>query len=211
VVFRALGVIYKLDRRVGRSILLTFDDGPHPGVTPGVLDRLRDHGALAVFFVVGNRIPLAPEMLARITAEGHLIGNHSYEHWLGRPPWPPGYVRDVRKCQEVIGALTPQRPRLFRPPLGRITPASWLATRASGLSLVHWSLDSEDWRLRRQEEAVFRGEELSQLVRHQDIILFHDDNPYVLTVLDVLLPRLQAQGFDLNSAVRRLNLATQNG
>lgn len=211
VVFRALGVIHKLDRRAGRSVLLTFDDGPHPDVTPGVLDRLRSHDALAVFFVVGNRIPLAPDMLARITAEGHLIGNHSYAHWLGRPPWPPGYVRDIQKCQEVIWALTGQRPRLFRPPLGGISPASWLAARASGLSLVHWSLDSGDWRLRRQEDAAARGEELSRLVSHKDIILLHDDNPCVLTVLDVLLPRLQAQGFDMHSPVRRLISATRNG
>jgi peptidoglycan/xylan/chitin deacetylase (PgdA/CDA1 family) len=211
VVFGALGVTYKLDRTAGRSVLLTFDDGPHPEVTPGVLDRLRSHGALAVFFVVGNRIPRAPEMLARTTAEGHLIGNHTYDHWLDHTPWPPAYMRDIRRCQEVIGALTAQTPWLFRPPLGRISPASWLAARAAGLSLVHWSLDSKDWRLRRETDAEVRGEELSRVVRHQDIILFHDDNPCVLTVLDVLLPRLRSEGFDLNSPVRRLISTARNG
>src|SRR6478672_6016647 len=132
-VFRALGVIHALDREAGSSILLTFDDGPHPEVTPGVLDRLKEYDALAVFFVVGNRIPRAPAMLVRAAAEGHHIGNHSYEHWLGRPPWPRAYVRDVRKCQDVIASLTAQRPTLFRPPLGRVTPASWLAAKTSGL------------------------------------------------------------------------------
>ena len=214
VVFRALGVIHKLNWRAGRSsisVLLTFDDGPHPDVTPGVLDLLKKYDALAVFFVVGNRIPFAPDLLARISAEGHLIGNHSFEHWLGRPPWPLGYVRDVQKCQEVIEALTGQRPRLFRPPLGGVSVASWLAARVSGLSLVHWSLDSGDWRLRRQDDAAARGEELSRLVSDKDIILFHDDNPCVLRVLDVLLPSLKAQGFDMHSPVKHLNPASHHG
>lgn len=197
----ALGVVRVLDRGASNAVLLTFDDGPHPEVTVGVLERLRAFNARAVFFVVGNRIVRAPALLARIRDEGHLIGNHSHEHWLGRAPWLRRYTRDLRQCQERIQSLTGEAPKLFRPPLGRVSLVSWAASRAVGLTTIHWTLDSGDWKLRRKEDAVARAEQLSPMVAPRDIILFHDNNECVLTILDILLPRLAAQGLDLQSAV----------
>ena len=77
---RAASVTSRLDRKAGNSVLLTFDDGPHPEVTPAVLDLLKQYDARAVFFVVGNRIPLAPWVLRQILDGGHQIGNHTYYH-----------------------------------------------------------------------------------------------------------------------------------
>jgi peptidoglycan/xylan/chitin deacetylase (PgdA/CDA1 family) len=199
-VLRALGVVQRLPAGAADSVLLTFDDGPRADVTPRVLDRLRDHGARAVFFVVGDRIGSGGPILRRALAEGHRIGNHTYSHPLGRTPTLLPYLRDVAKCQQTVVALTGQKPTLFRPPLGSITPATLLAPRLMGLTTVRWSVDLGDWRLRTQEDAVECGERLDQATRPRDILLLHDDNPCVLAVLDCLLPLLKRRGFDLSRA-----------
>jgi peptidoglycan/xylan/chitin deacetylase (PgdA/CDA1 family) len=197
---RAFGIVRRLERRDGNAVLLTFDDGPHPEVTEGVLDRLQRYGARAVFFLVGNRIPRAPSVIPKILAAGHVLGNHGFAHKKGRGPWLWPYLKDLKRCQQAIGEAAGQAPRLFRPPEGRISPASLLAPRFLGLRTVYWSIDSADWKLRHPEDALRCGEGLSRAVSSGDIILLHDDNPCVLPLLDVLLPVLAAKKWDLRGA-----------
>jgi peptidoglycan/xylan/chitin deacetylase (PgdA/CDA1 family) len=202
VLVRASGAIYKLPQG-GKEILLTFDDGPHPEVTEGVLDRLRDHRARAVFFVVGEFIDRAPSLLRRALAEGHVIGNHTFSH-PARQPWLASYVRDVARCQRAVEGATGHRPCLFRPPLGRLSPASCLAPKFLGLKSVYWSVDSADWRLHFESGARECVERLTTAVGPGDVLLLHDDHPGVLSVLDELLPILVARGYDLASAIRHV-------
>jgi peptidoglycan/xylan/chitin deacetylase (PgdA/CDA1 family) len=200
---RGFAAARKVGREGGNRVLLTFDDGPHAEFTEGVLHRLSRYGARAVFFVVGDRIPAAPQVLPRILAGGHLLGNHTFSH-LAREPWPVAYAKDVVRCQRAVEALTGQRPRLFRPPLGRVSLTSLVVPRLLGLNCVYWSVDSDDWRLRSQADARACAERLKGLVGAGDILLLHDDHPYVLPVLDVLLPWLSSRGYDLGGAVRFL-------
>ena len=108
----------RLRHNAGNNILLTFDDGPHPEATPAVLDLLREHEARAIFFVVGNRIQRAPQMLLRILDEGHWLGNHSHTHPNDRRMPYREYLAELRKCQQVIHDITGTSPRFHRPPLG---------------------------------------------------------------------------------------------
>ena len=188
----------------GSGPLLTFDDGPDPEVTPAVLDLLAKYNARAVFFVVGNRIPRAPHMLSRILAEGHMIGNHTYRHPLDRIPSFAEYCRDVKQCQEMLESLTGRQPRLFRPPLGAVTLASLLAPRLYKLRTLLWSIDVDDWKLRREEDAVQAGHRLVDSAGRGDIVLLHDDNPCVVRLLETALPRLRAQQLNLADAITRV-------
>ena len=120
--------------RSADSVLLTFDDGPHPEVTPAVLDRLRKYGARALFFVVGSRISKAPHLLERILAEGHVIGNHSYEHRLEKDPRLISYLSDVRRCQRLLMNMTGVAPKHFRAPMGRQTAGALFGAAAVGLA-----------------------------------------------------------------------------
>lgn len=192
----ACGVRERLSE--GSGLLLTFDDGPDPEVTPAVLDLLAKYDARAVFFVVGNRIPRAPHMLSRILAEGHVIGNHTYLHPLDRIPSLAEYCRDVKKCQVVLESLTGRRPQLFRPPLGAVTLSSLLAPRLCGLRTLLWSIDVDDWKLRREEDAVQAGHRLADATDPGDIVLLHDDNPCVVSVLETALPQLRERQLDLD-------------
>jgi peptidoglycan/xylan/chitin deacetylase (PgdA/CDA1 family) len=191
----ACGITDRLPDEQG--LLLTFDDGPDPRVTPAVLDLLAEYRARAVFFVVGNRIPKAPYLLRRILDEGHSIGNHTYFHPLNGIPRLREYYRDVRQCQTVLEAHTGVRPSLFRPPLGALTVASLIAPRMAGLRTMLWSVDVGDWGLRNHLDAPRAGERLAQAANPGDIVLLHDDNACVVTLLQVALPALRQRQLQL--------------
>jgi peptidoglycan-N-acetylglucosamine deacetylase len=181
-----------------RGILLTFDDGPDPDVTPAVLDRLRAFEARAVFFMVGRRLGRARHLPRRVAAEGHLLGNHGHRH---RPMVDPFRLRrDLLRCSELLEWHAGVWPRLYRPPLGRLTPAGLVVPPALGLRTVTWSLDVRDWACRSAEDAGRAAAELLARVVARDIVLLHDDHAAVLPILDAVLPEL-ARRFDLAAGV----------
>jgi peptidoglycan-N-acetylglucosamine deacetylase len=203
---RAL-VIRRLRPSTTPTVLLTFDDGPHPEVTPVVLDCLAAHRARAIFFLVGRRVRRAGSVVDRIVRAGHAIGNHTHLHRTGYVsatyPQPRfgAYLQDCRRCQRVIAEAAGVRPTLFRPPGGRMTITSVVGSRMLGLQCVTWSLHVDDWRFRRADEARDGATELLRRVSPGDILLLHDNNPRVVDVLDVLLPGLRSRGYDLSRGV----------
>ncbi|MEO6036795.1 MAG: polysaccharide deacetylase family protein [Saprospiraceae bacterium] len=99
-----------------RVLHLTFDDGPIPEVTPWVLDMLRAYGAKATFFRVGDNVQRYPDIYAQVLAEGHAVGNHTFNHLNGWQTDRLTYLHNVRRCARVVDS------RLFRPPYGRLLP-----------------------------------------------------------------------------------------
>jgi len=194
----------RLGRHETNSVVLTFDDGPDPIVTQQVLDRLEEYGARAIFFVVGHRIPDAPHLLKRILEQGHIIGNHTYIHSNNSQPGFVEYWRDVIRCQSLIEFYTGEKPKLFRPPGGRITLASLLVPRLLKLKTVMWSLDGQDWRFYGQNRALEISELLLRHLVVRDIILLHDDNPNTPLILDRILPVISNKRLDLRSGIECL-------
>lgn len=99
------------------KVALTFEDGPHPGSTPRILDVLRDLGARATFFVVGRRVAQHPDLVERIAEEGHLIGNHSFDHHpfavLGRERY---WEDQLERLDFLVERITGLHLAWFRPP-----------------------------------------------------------------------------------------------
>jgi peptidoglycan/xylan/chitin deacetylase (PgdA/CDA1 family) len=172
-------------------------------VTPAVLERLERFRARAVFFVIGHRARRAVPLLARIRAGGHLIGNHSHLHrdqyiLVGAPQVSRlAYYRDCARCQAMIRETVGRSPIFFRPPGGRVTPTTLLVPKLLGMRSVLWSREIRDWSIRSGAEAQAGAAALLRDIAPRDIVLLHDDNPFVLDLLDALLPTLQSQGFDL--------------
>lgn len=124
------------------AVALTFDDGPDPEATPVLLDLLARHGARATFFLVGRRAARHPELVARIAAEGHAIGNHSWNH----PALPQLTAAEIAsQLRRTAAATGDPRPRLMRPPYGDQSLASHLIARRLGYTVVGWSLVAADW------------------------------------------------------------------
>lgn len=189
-------------------MLLTFDDGPDPETTPAVLECLARFEARALFFVVGNRIHRAPEMLARILETGHLLGNHSYTHPLDRTMSQREYMADLVRAQEEIFGRCGHFPRFHRPPLGRISTATLLPPLRLGLTTVHWSRSSEDWRLRHQPDVALAvrqaAVDLGNNLQARDIVLFHDEYEPTVALLHQLLPVLWERGLRFDPDVHAL-------
>ena len=199
---RTLGMRQHLARQ--EAVLLTFDDGPEPTLTEQILARLRRYRARAVFFSVGYQVERAGHLLKAVRGDGHEIGNHSFAHPLDAPPTVSSAIDDLRRCQSVIEAQTGAPPRFFRPPFGAIRLRNVLAARALSLTTVLWSVDSHDWEIASARQADERGRLLARAVAPGDIVLLHEHNQHVLTVLDHLLPSLSARGIDVSRGVEFL-------
>lgn len=152
-------------------VYLTFDDGPDPVFTPRILDVLAQRGARACFFVLGSACARFPHLVRDAAAAGHDIGVHGYTHdhpWLQCTAGARAQIRDsVALVADLIGA----RPRLFRPPYGRLRPAMLAEARQQGLETILWSRSAMDWgRWGRPEKISAR------LLRTApgDILLMHD-------------------------------------
>lgn len=175
-------------------VALTFDDGPHPVVTPAVLDILRAHGVKATFFLLGEHCEKYPALVQRIAAEGHEIGNHGYSHkFLGKMPLTVS-VDDVVRTNAVIFELTGRQPTLFRPPGGSRSDALLACLREHGLTTVLWSIDPRDWSNpgpQRIRQRVLAG------LRPGAIVILHDNRDPSDTVkaLPDLLADLAARGY----------------
>lgn len=158
------GVTWRLPN-TENQVFLTFDDGPVPGVTDWVLDRLAERNIRATFFCLGRNAEAYPHLLARIREEGHAVGNHTYSHLAGFATTSRGYYADVALANAILHA------QLFRPPYGRIWPQQ-LRMMRSRFRVVLWTVLSMDYSFR------LSPWECSQIVEHRtrsgDIIVFHD-------------------------------------
>ncbi len=128
-----------------RSVVITYDDGPTPGVTDRLLTVLAEGGATATFFVLLTRATKSPGMLRDLLAAGHEVGLHGRDHTrltTVDPETLPGLLSEARRDLEDLAAV---EIRWFRPPYGAQDAASWRGARAAGLTPVLWNAHCFDW------------------------------------------------------------------
>ena len=167
VIFRLFNKKYLLtelnpDRKL---IWLTFDDGPVPEVTPGVLDLLNQREVKATFFLVGNNVAKHPEIYRMIIEQGHSVGNHTYNHVNGWKTPAREYAENVSLCNDFFTTT------FFRPPYGRFTPSQYFLLRKS-FRFILWSVLSGDFR-----KDITPDQCLKNVLNHTksgSIVVFHD-------------------------------------
>ena len=159
----------------GRRVSLTFDDGPNPEATPRILDSLAEQGVKATFFILGAHAERWPDLVLRISREGHQIGNHGYFHRKLHLRSPFYVKRDITLGKRAIERAGVDTPRFFRAPHGFRSP--WVTSIASSLGerTIGWSLGVWDSDLPGVNAIVDRTIEGS---RPGSIILLHDGDGY---------------------------------
>jgi peptidoglycan-N-acetylglucosamine deacetylase len=185
------GFIWELPGRQ-KSIFLTFDDGPHPEITPFVLDQLAAYNAKGTFFCIGKNVADHPAIYRRILQEGHAVGNHTYDHLDGWKSSNEEYLANILKAGHLI------KSELFRPPYGRITPGQLrnLKAQERAFRVVMWSVLSGDFDLR------INGEQCSRNVINNAgngaVIVFHDSEkaePRLKYALPQVLKYFSGKGY----------------
>lgn len=192
----------KLD--VAGAVLFTFDDGPHPEITPRVMDVLERHDARGLFFVPGNRIPRAPQLLREIVARGHGLGNHSATHTDCSKLDYRQIVAEIEQCNAQLLDLAGVVCRHYRPPRGIVTPALLLAARRCGQRIVRWSADSGEYSVMKGATGAAMAERFMAQMHDRAIVLSHDDIDTVPDFLAIALPQLAARGLDMKGGLASL-------
>ncbi|MEO6868772.1 MAG: polysaccharide deacetylase family protein, partial [Ginsengibacter sp.] len=150
------------------ELFLTFDDGPHPEVTPFVLQQLRNYNAKATFFCVGENVQKYFEVYKQIIEEGHAVGNHTYSHLNAWQAGDKKYLEDVSRACKIIDS------ELFRPPYGRISRFQVKALHGANYNLntIMWSALSGDFDPAINVDECFLN--VSHNAKNGAIIVFHD-------------------------------------
>lgn len=176
------------------AVYLTFDDGPHPTITPWVLDLLKEFEAKATFFCIGNNVEKYPDVYQKIINEGHATGNHTYHHLNGWKTDDQNYVDDVSKAAKFI------KSNLFRPPYGRIKARQAKkipdALPTDNGKIIMWDVLSADF------DSSFSPEQCLKHVLDNtvggSIVVFHDSEKAFKNLSYVLpetLKSLKREGF----------------
>ncbi|MGP1664996.1 MAG: polysaccharide deacetylase family protein, partial [Rhodanobacter sp.] len=176
-----------------RSIYLTFDDGPNLSHTPALLDLLSREGAKATFFMIGRHAESHPELAARVVAEGHKLGNHSYNHPVFNNLALAEQVAEIDRTDRVLARFDGIDCHPFRPPRGVFSLGLLLHAARKRRRLTYWSYDSLDYR---HKDATKLVELLrAKPPRAGDVLLMHDDDDCSTRVLEIMLPEWRELGF----------------
>jgi len=185
-----------------KQVSLTFDDGPDPATTIALLDLLREESISAGFFCIGKRVAAHPQIMARIAAEGHLIGNHTYNHfWWTALMFRPGLTREISQTQEAIKQATGSTPVYMRPPVGMTNPHYPAVLRRAGMKMIGWDVRSMDTRWSPQEVI----DHVLRRARDGSIILLHDGSisrEGLLEIVKALIAGLRQRGFSFERVDR---------
>lgn len=182
-------------RKKGKGVYLTFDDGPVPEATLEVLDILKQFDVKATFFCVGENVQNNPYILKRILAEGHSVGNHTFNHLKGTETDYQEYLDNVQKCTKAFtdnGVKTP----LLRPAHGRMTRGQRnnLATK---YEIIMWSVLSGDFSKSVSVEKCL--DKSVKYTKNGSIVLFHDSIKTIDKVREVLpryIEQVQSKGLE---------------
>lgn len=175
-----------------KTLYLSFDDGPHPTITPFVLKLLKQYNAKASFFCIGENVEKHPDLFKQYIDEGHAVGNHTYKHLNGWKTNDDDYLYDIERTDRLMST------NLFRPPYGRISRSQIKKIRKdnSGKKIVMWNILAGDWVTTLTPDKCY--DRVKEKISEGDIIVLHESNKSwerMSYCLPRLLKEFTAKGF----------------
>lgn len=183
-----------------KTIALTFDDGPNQDKTLTLIKLLNENKMHATFFMVGNRMVNAPDVLKEVLKNGNEIGSHSYHHKNLTRLKKEELLEEENKTNTIYKSITGEDLKLLRPPYGNVNQEM---KENLNYVFINWNLDTEDWRYR-DEKHVY--DSVIEKVEDGDIILMHDLYDSTIEAVRKLLPELYVRGFQVVSVSELANL-----
>ena len=191
--FSGATVTYSRGLSTNPYVAMTFDDGPHPQNTPRLLDMLRTRNIKATFYVIGSNVDRHPQIVRRIVAEGHEIGNHTYTHRKLTSLGSSEVRREMSRTQDAIVRAAGVKPRTMRPPYGALLQSQReMIFSEFRYPTIMWSVDPQDWK--RPGPAIVKSRILSG-ANNGAIILAHDLHAPTVDAMPGTFDGLLSKGF----------------
>ena len=182
-----------------KVVALTFDDGPNPSTTTQALDTLAKYNVKATFFVLGKNIAGNEDLLKRMKSEGHVVGNHSWDHPVLSKLTLEDAKKQITDTEDALTKVLGSSSKLMRPPYGAITDD---IRNSLDLSFIMWNVDSLDWKSK-NETAILT--EIQHQVRNGSIVLMHDIHGATVNALPKIIEYLKDQGYTFVTVPEMLN------
>ena len=198
--------VYRSVETEKKQIAITFDDGPHPVLTPRILEILAKYNIPATFFMVGQNVLNYPDAARAVIEAGHEVGNHTFTHPHLAGLNEHAIMDEIGKCEDALEELCEYRPHLLRTPQGALTQSLERCLLDDDYILVLWSLDTRDWENKSTAHVV---RTVLEKVQAGDIILMHDfigHNSRTPEALEKIIPILLSQGYEFVSVSELLGL-----
>lgn len=183
-----------------KKVALTFDDGPDEIFTRQVLDVLKQNNVKATFFVIGRRAEAHPELIARMIREGHIVGNHSYNHVDLSKLSISNFEKQIDHTQSILKPMTGYIPKLLRPPYGAVNEQQVRWAMDHGYLIINWNVDSLDWKGLSADKV---SHNVLSASRQGAIILQHcgggegEDLSGSVKAIPTIIRTLKSQGYEL--------------
>ena len=180
-----------------KKIYLTFDAGYENGVTEKILDVLQKHKVPAAFFLVGNYLEQEPELVKRMVAQGHTVGNHTYHHYdMSKISDEASFRKELEDLEALYRQVTGEEMKKFyRPPQGCYSEENLKMAQALGYYTVFWSLAYVDWINDKQPTAQEAFSKLIPRIHNGAVVLLHSTSATNGEILDELLTRWKDLGY----------------
>lgn len=184
-----------------KTIYLTFDAGFENGYTASILDTLRAHEVTACFFLVKHYLDTAPDLVKRIVAEGHTVGNHTASHPdMSRISDRETFQKELRELEDAYYEITDKEMlKLYRPPQGKFSEQNLKMAYEMGYATFFWSLAYVDWQTDKQPTREQAFSKLIPRVHPGAIVLLHSTSATNAAILDELLTKWKAMGYTFGS------------
>ena len=181
----------------GKTLYLTFDAGFENGNTAPILDALKKHDAKATFFLVKNYLDTAPELVKRMVAEGHTVGNHTATHPdMSKIADRAAFEKELTDLEDAYRTLLGKdMPKFYRPPQGNFSESNLKMASEMGYRTFFWSLAYVDWYVDRQPTREQALEKLTTRVHPGAIVLLHSTSATNAQILDELLEKWESMGY----------------
>lgn len=180
-------------------IYLTFDVGYENGNTERILDALKKHDITAAFFVVGTYIESQPELIRRMVQDGHVVGNHTWNHPdMSEITDVNTFKKELTDVEEAFSNVTGEKmSAFFRPPQGRFSSQSLQLANELGYQTIFWSLAYEDWNQNAQPAEETAIDKLTRRIHPGAVVLLHNTSSTNAAILDELLTKWENMGYQI--------------
>ncbi len=184
-----------------KRIYLTFDAGYENGCTEVILDILKKQEVPAAFFLVGNYMEKNPELVKRMAAEGHIVGNHTYHHWdMSRISDKALFQQELESLERLYRETTgAEMPKFYRPPQGTYSEENLKIAQELGYKTVFWSLAYVDWKNDEQPTSEQAFSKLIPRIHNGAVVLLHSTSQTNADILDALLSRYKELGYSFGT------------